>query len=98
VLETGKYPQITFRSRNLRASRNPDGSFDVALAGVLDLHGVRRKVVVPAHVTLGPRGVRAVGALELRQSDFKIKPYTFARGTVKVRDYVALSFDIAGRR
>ena len=26
------------------------------------------------------------GAVALRQSDFKIKPYTFAKGTVKVRD------------
>ena len=62
------------------------------------MHGVRRKITVPARVTLTPDGLRATGAMELRQSDFKIKPFTFAKGTVKVRDFVALSFDVVGRR
>lgn len=98
VLETDKYPQIPFRSRSVTAKKTADGNFDVKLAGELELHGVRRKVIVPAHVTMTPDGVRATGAIELRQSDFKIKPYTFARGTVRVRDVVSLSFDILGRR
>jgi polyisoprenoid-binding protein YceI len=98
VLETGKYPQIAFRSRSVTARKNDDGSFDVRLAGDLDLHGVRRKITIPARVRETPDGIRATGAIELRQSDFKIKPYTFAKGTVKVRDVVALSFDVMGRR
>lgn len=98
VLEAGRYPQIVFRSRGVTASKNDDGSFDVKLAGDLDLHGVRRKITIPARVTEKPDGIRATGAIELRQSDFKIKPYTFARGTVKVRDVVALSFDVVGKR
>ena len=98
LLETGKYPQIAFRSRSVSAKKNEDGSYDVKLAGALELHGVRRQITVPARVTTTAEGMRARGAIELRQSDFKIKPYTFARGTVKVRDWVALSFDIVGRR
>jgi polyisoprenoid-binding protein YceI len=98
VLETGKYPEIAFHSRSVNATKNDDGSFDVKLAGELTLHGVRRKIVVPAHVTTTADGIRATGALELRQSDFKIRPYTFAKGTVTVRDFVALSFDLVARR
>jgi polyisoprenoid-binding protein YceI len=98
VLETGKYPRITFRSRSVTAKKNDDGSFDVKLTGDLDLHGVRRKITIPARVTETPDGIRATGAIELRQSDFKIKPFTFAKGTVKVRDVVALSFDVVGKR
>ena len=98
VLETGKYPEIAFRSRGVSARQNGDGSYDVKLAGDLTLHGVRRKVVVPARVTRSAEGLRATGALELRQSDFKIKPYTFAKGTIKVRDLVAISFDLVARR
>lgn len=94
VLETGKYPEIAFRSRGVTARRNDDGSTDVKLAGELTLHGVRRAIVVPARVTRTADGLRATGALELRQSDFKIKPYTFAKGTIKVRDVVAISFDL----
>jgi len=99
VLETGKFPEIAFRSRAVTATKNDDGSFDIKMTGDLTLHGVRRKMIVPAHVTMTSEGsLRAVGALELRQSDFKIKPYTFAKGTVRVRDYVALSFDLVARR
>lgn len=98
VLESAKYPLITFRSRSVTAKKNEDGSFDVKLAGDLDLHGVRRKITIPARVTETPDGIRAIGAIELRQSDFKIKPFTFAKGTVKVRDFVALSFDVVGKR
>jgi len=98
VLETGKYPLIAFSSRSVLARKNEDGSYDVKLVGELEMHGVRRKITVPARVTLSPEGLRATGALELRQSDFKIKPYTFAKGTVKVRDFVALSFDVVGKR
>ena len=97
VLETGKYPDVSFRSRRVTAKKNDDGSTDVRLAGELALHGVRRKVVVPAHVVATPGGVRATGALTLRQSDFKIKPYTFAKGTVQVRDTLAISFDLRAR-
>jgi polyisoprenoid-binding protein YceI len=98
VLETGRYPEIAFRSRSVSATRNEDGSFDVRLAGELALHGVKRRLIVPAHITVVPEGLRATGALELRQSDFRIKPFTFAKGTVKVRDTVALSFDLLARR
>ena len=98
LLETDRYPQIAFRGRSVTVRKNEDGSFDVKLAGDLDLHGVRRTIIIPARVTMTPEGLRATGAIELRQSDFKIKPYTFAKGTVKVRDVVALSFDVVGRR
>lgn len=99
VLETAKFPEISFRSRAMTATKNVDGSFDIKLTGDLNLHGVRRKMTVPAHVTMTSDGsLRASGALELRQTDFKIKPYTFAKGTVRVRDYVALSFDVLARR
>jgi polyisoprenoid-binding protein YceI len=46
VLETRKYPTIRFRSRAVKATAR-DGTFDVSLAGELDLHGVRREVTVP---------------------------------------------------
>jgi len=98
VLESARYPAISFRSRSTRATRNGDGSFDVTLTGELNLHGVRRSIVVPAHVVPTPGGFRATGALGLRQSAFNIKPYTFANGTVSVRNAVTVSFDLAARQ
>jgi len=98
VLETARYPEVAFRSRRVSATLNADGSFDVTLRGDLSLHGVRRSIVVPAHVVPTRDGLRATGALSLRQSAFKIRPYTFANGTVSVRNAVTVSFDIVARR
>ena len=98
VLETARHPAISFRSRRVRATRNADGSLDVTATGDLDMHGVRRSIVVPAHVVPTPGGFRATGALGLRQTAFKIRPYTFANGTVSVRNAVTISFDLLARR
>ena len=98
VLETRKYPTIRFRSRAVKATAREDGTFDVSLAGELDLHGVRREVTVPCTLSLQGEGLRATGTVALRQRDFKIAPFSFAGGTVTVADRVTLSFTIVARR
>jgi len=97
VLETGKYPTITFKSRAVKAAARKDGTFDVSLAGELDLHGVRRAVTVPLKVVFQGDTLRASGTLALRQRDFKIAPFSFAGGTVTVADRITLSFTIVAR-
>jgi polyisoprenoid-binding protein YceI len=98
VLETHKYPTITFKSRAVRATARADGSFDVNLAGDLDLHGVRRQVTIPCKLSLRGDALRATGTVPLRQRDFKIAPFSFAGGTVTVADRVTLSFTIVATR
>jgi polyisoprenoid-binding protein YceI len=98
VLESARYPRIVFRARTAAMEKRDDGAFDVSLAGELALHGVKRKVTVPATVTLQPGGLRATGAVEIRQTDFKIVPFAFAAGTVRVKDRVLVSFDLVANR
>ena len=98
VLETRKYPTITFKSRAVKAVARADGTFDVTVAGSLDLHGVRREVTVPVTLAFQGDSLRASGTLQLRQRDFKIAPFSFAGGTVTVADRVSLSFTIVARR
>ena len=98
VLETRKYPTITFKSRAVKAIAREDGTFDVTVAGELDLHGVRREVTVPVTLAFQGDSLRASGTLQLRQRDFKIAPFSFAGGTVTVADRVTLSFTIVARR
>jgi polyisoprenoid-binding protein YceI len=98
LLETRKHPTITFKSRAVKAAARADGTFDVSLAGELDLHGVRRQVTVPCKLSLQGDSLRATGTLALRQHDFKIAPFSFAGGTVTVADRVTLSFTIVAKR
>jgi polyisoprenoid-binding protein YceI len=94
VLETAKFPDISFKSRSVKSSRRGDGTYDVRLVGELSLHGVKKQVTVPARVSLEAGTLHAIGTLELRQTDFGITPFSFVNGTVTIRDTVILSFDI----
>lgn len=98
VLETARYPEISFKSHRVTSERRGDGTYDVRLTGDLRLHGVRRTMTVPARVALDPNGLHAIGVLELRQSDFNITPFSFVKGAVVIKDDVTISFDIVANR
>jgi polyisoprenoid-binding protein YceI len=86
VLDTAKYPEITFKSTSISAA---SGGWDVT--GDLTLHGVTRSIQL--HVT--QTGGHYHGSTSLKQTDFGIRPITIAGGTVKVKDVVQIDFDIA---
>ena len=94
VLETAKYSEIVFKSRSVTSERRGDGTYDVRIVGDLKLHGVKKQITIPARVSLDNGTLHAIGVIELRQSDFKITPFSFVSGSVGIRDTVTLSFDI----
>ena len=98
VLETARYPEISFKSHGVTSERRGDGTYDVRLTGELRLHGVRRTMTVPARIALEPNGLHAIGILEIRQSDFNITPFSFVKGAVVIKDDVTISFDIIANR
>lgn len=94
VLETAKYPQIVFATRSVESERRGDGTYDVRLTGDLKLHGVKKQITIPARISIDNGTLHAIGVIELRQTDFKITPFSFVSGSVGIRDVVILSFDI----
>jgi polyisoprenoid-binding protein YceI len=94
VLETQKYPEITFKSRSVTAERRADGTYDARVTGELKLHGAKRQITIPVRVALDGGTLHAIGVFELRQSDFGITPFSFSGGSVGIKDTVTLSFDI----
>jgi len=94
VLETAKYPEITFKTRTTSSARRGDGTYDVRLTGELRLHGVRKVLTIPARVSLEGGKLHAIGTFELKQTDFNITPFSFVSGTVTIKDTVVLSFDL----
>jgi polyisoprenoid-binding protein YceI len=98
VLETARYPEISFKTRSVTSERRGDGTYDVRLTGDLRLHGVRRAMTIPARVALEPGALHAIGIFEIRQSDFKITPFSFIKGAVVIKDEVTISFDIVANR
>ena len=98
VLEPAKYPEIVFRSTEVTGKLLGSGQYDLKIGGDLTLHGVTRRIVIPAKVTVAGNNLRAVGEFSIDRSDFNVKATSAFHGMVRVRDKVKFTFDIVGHR
>ena len=98
VLHPDQYPDITFQSTNVTAKPSGTGSYDVKIDGNFTLHGVTRRVTIPAVVSLSGDTLRAAGRFSIDRDDFKVKATSAFHGMVRVDDDVKFEFDIVGHR
>jgi polyisoprenoid-binding protein YceI len=98
VLEPEKYPEIVFKSTEVTGKPLGNGQYDLKIGGNLTLHGVTRRIVIPAKVTLTGNDLRAVGEFSIDRSDFQVKATSAIHGMIRVRDKVKFTFDIVGHR
>ncbi len=97
VLESARYPEIVFRSTSVRG-RLKDGQFEVKITGDLTLHGVTRRITIPARVSVSGNEMRATGEFGLDRSDYGVKATSAFHGLVRVRNGLQFTIDIVGRR
>lgn len=95
VLETEKFPEITFRAAAATTEKLAPGRFRVVLEGDLSLHGVARPHRVTGELAVFKDGVRLQGESRLRMSEFAIGSVAALGGTIRLQDEVKLSFDLA---
>jgi len=99
VLHPDQYPDITFRSTSVSAKPAKDGGgYEVEIDGNLTLHGVTRRIDIPARVTLQGNDLRAAGEFSIDRGDFNVKATSAFHGLVRVRDRVKFTFDIVAHR
>ena len=89
VLETKKFPEITFRSS--RVQKLADGQWKVD--GDLLLHGVTKAV----SLTVKQTGESYTTHTVLKQTDFGITPISIGGGMIKVKNEVEIDFQIFAR-
>lgn len=96
VLDVAHHPTATFDIESaLRPRRPVNGAKPtVDLVGTFTLHGVTRKVVIPAEVGAAGRVLRLVGSFRIKQTDFGMKPYKKFGGVVGVADELVIHGDI----
>ncbi len=94
VLEVSKFPEITFKSSGVSATRTGEGQYQARITGEITLHGIAQQLTIPAQLEFGDKLLRAKGAFTLKQSSFGIKPVSVAGGTIKVKDELKFTFDI----
>jgi len=98
VLHPDRYPDITFQSTQVTVKNTGAGRSEVKIDGDLTLHGVTRRITIPAMVTLQGDTLRAVGEFSIDRDDFKVKATSAVHGLVRVRNKVKFEFDIVGRK
>ncbi|HET6976611.1 MAG TPA: YceI family protein [Pyrinomonadaceae bacterium] len=98
VLHPDQYPDITFQSTNVTAKMAAAGRYDVKIDGNLTLHGVTKRIMIPAVVTLEGNNLRAVGEFKIDRGDFNVKATSAFHGMVRVDDDIKFDFDIVGHR
>lgn len=96
VLEIAKYPEIVFVSSNISVTRLSEGRYRARIIGDLTFHGVTQKNLwITAQGTVSGESLKAQGDFTLKQTDFGIKPFSAAGGTIKLKNELKFSFDIA---
>jgi polyisoprenoid-binding protein YceI len=98
VLETDRFPEITFDSTRISAAAGASVPPTVQVTGRLRLHGVARDLSFSAQVVRMGDMIRSYGDLSLRQTDYGIALVSVAAGGLKVKDEVSVSFDIVARK
>ena len=98
VLETSRYPEITFESSAVSPTKLGDTQYAVNLTGNLTLHGVTKSQSVTCQVSLNGDAIRAYGEFTIKQTDFGIRLVSVAGGALKVKDEVKCAFDITMKR
>jgi polyisoprenoid-binding protein YceI len=98
VLHPDQYPDITFQSTNVIVKSSAASRYEVKIDGNLTLHGVTKRITIPAVVTLNGDNLRAVGEFSIDRNNFNVKATSAFHGLVRVDDDVKFEFDIVGRK
>jgi len=98
MLETAIYPEITFQSTHISVSKVTANWYMAEIKGALSLHGVTRNERISAQVRILGDNLRVYGEFTLQLSNYNIKSFSIAMGTVMVKDELKFSFDIVARK
>ena len=98
VLESAKFPTITFESTSISATQLSEGRFQMNMNGNLSLHGVTAKIPLNTQVAFLGDMLRASGDFSLLQSNYNIAIVSVGGGALKVKDELKFSFDLVARK
>jgi polyisoprenoid-binding protein YceI len=89
------YRSIGYRGGVVQAGTIGQGRYRLTIGGDLSLHGVTRPHRVDAELIVFGDGLRLGGGSVVRMSEYGIRPVTALGGTIKLKDELKLSFDLA---
>jgi polyisoprenoid-binding protein YceI len=86
-----------YTSHEINVRKITDGLFEVDVRGELSFHGVTQPQGLQGKVTVMGDNLRVAGGFSLLQSNYGIKPASFAAGTLRLKDELKFTFDLVAR-
>jgi polyisoprenoid-binding protein YceI len=94
ILESERYPKISFRPDHIEGAVASEGKSSVKVHGMFNIHGVDREITVPADVEMGPDRWSAIVHFTVPYAKWGMKnPSTFF---LRVNDFVEIDIAATG--
>ena len=97
VLEVKRFPTAVYESKQITVQKQSEDMLVAQVAGALSFHGVTQTQSLNARVTRLGTMLRISGDFSLRQSDYAIKPASFAGGALRLKDELKFTFELVAR-
>ena len=97
VLDVTRFPGAVFESKQVTVRKNGPDLVGARASGELYFHGVTQGISLDARATQTGTLLRLAGEFSIRQSDYGIKPVSFAAGTLRLKDEVKFKFELVAR-
>jgi polyisoprenoid-binding protein YceI len=98
VLEPDRFPTAGYESKQITVQADSAEQWRVHVTGELSFHGVTQNHSFDARVSYMGTMMRIAGEFPLRQSDYGIKPVSFAGGALRLKDELKFSFEMVARQ
>lgn len=98
VLEPSRFPTAVYESRQMTVQKDNADQWRAQLTGELSFHGVMQSHSFDARVAYMGTIMRIAGQFPLRQSDYGIKPVSFAGGALRLKDELKFNFEMVARQ
>jgi len=95
AMNLSHFPYITFLLKKITIRNNKQASFNAVAFGTLIISGQSKDVKLPINgKILGSRKMNITGHIDLKMSDFKIKPPTAFFGAISTADEIKILYSI----
>jgi polyisoprenoid-binding protein YceI len=97
VLEVQRFPTAVYETKQITVQKQSQDLLLAHATGTLSFHGVTQTRSLDARVTRLGTMLRISGDFQLRQSDYTIKPVSFAGGALRLKDELKFTFELVAR-
>jgi polyisoprenoid-binding protein YceI len=97
VLDVQRFPTATYESKQITVQKLTDDLLVAHATGELLFYGATQSLSFDARVARLGTMLRISGEFPLRQSDYGIKPVSFAAGALRLKDELKFSFELVAR-